>query len=165
MCETPDCWDVLADKMIGWMDPVNAPADRTHIAEKYHNVAQFLRDVLPASHERQVAIRKLLESYTWAVRISLGHGLHSIQTYYNQLTSISWWLNESQGKSPLAIANHFWGIHYMLTLKFDKDGPVTFERVQAAQLLLESRDAAVRACLEMLAEQQKQELRVVSQST
>jgi len=31
-------------------------------------------------------------------------------------------------------------------------------------LLLDSRDAAVRACLEMLAEQQKQELRVVSQS-
>ena len=162
MFETPDCWDVLADKMIGWMDPVNSPADRTHIAEKYHNVAQYLRDVLPASHERQVAIRKLLESYTWAMRISLGHAL--LATYYNQLASISWWLNESQGKSPLAIANHFWVIHYMLTLKFDKDGPVTFERVQASQLLLESRDAAVRARLEMLAAQQQQELRVVSQS-
>ena len=162
MCETPDCWDVLADKMIGWMDPVNAPADRTHIAEKYHNVAQYLRDVLPASHERQVAIRKLLESYTWAMRISLGQAL--LATYYNQLASISWWLNESQGKSQFAIVNHFWGIHYMLTVKFDEDGPVTFERVQASQLLLESRDAAVRAYLEMLAEQQKQELRVVSQS-
>jgi hypothetical protein len=50
-----------------------------------------------------------------------------------------------------------------MTISHDFDG--TFEHVQAARLLLESRDAAVRACLEMLAEQQKQELRVVSQST
>ena len=163
MSESLDAFDVLAHKMIGWMDPINAPADRTNIAAKYHSVAQYLRDVLPASHERQVAIRKLLESHTWAMRID-GRNCAIIQTYYDQLSSIQRWLNESQGERQDAIANHFWVLDSMLTFKFNQNAPVTFERVQASQLLLESRDAAVRALLEMLAEQQKQDLRFVSQS-
>lgn len=166
MCETPDCWDVLADKMIGWMDPVNAPTDRTHIAEKYHSVAQFLRHVLPASHERQVAIRKLLESYTWAMRIGTGFcPRRDSQT--NEVNAINFWIAEfPDADIPRVIARHFWHLNDSICFRFRETlGENTFEHVQAARLLLESRDAAVRARLEMLAEQQKQELRVVSQST
>jgi hypothetical protein len=93
-----------------------------------------------------------------------GSNCLSGQTYHNQLSSIQWWLNKPQGERAWVIANHFWWIDSLMTTTFNTYGPVTFERFQASQLLLESRDAAVRACLDMLAEQQKQELRAVSQS-
>jgi hypothetical protein len=170
MCETPDCWDVLADKMIGWMDPNNAPHDRTAIAVNYLSVANFLRGDMPPTHERQVALRKLLESYTWAMRISsLGFCPKDI-THENQLATIKFWLAEmSDVEACQAIGYHFYNLDVAISRAISRElghrlGPVTFERVQAARLLLESRDAAVRACLDMLAEQQKQELRVVSQS-
>ena len=165
MCETPDCWDVLADKMIGWMDPANAPEDRTIIAEKYRSVAEYLRKSLPPSHERQVAIRKLLESYTWAMRIQLGYCPQDFSTA-NQLRSIQFWIAEfSEDDACREIGHRYYRLDAGIAFSFrSRDAAITFERVQAARLLLESRDAAVRACLEMLAEQQKQELRVVSQS-
>ena len=165
MCETPDCWDVLADKMIGWMDPVNAPADRTSIAEKYRSVAEYLRESLPPTQERQVAIRKLLESYTWAMRVQLGYCPQDLSTA-NQLQSIQFWIAEfSEVDACRDIGHRYYRLDAGMASRFrSPDGAITFERVQAARLLLESRDAAVRACLDMLAEQQKQELRVVSQS-
>ena len=165
MSESLDAFDVLADTMLGWMDPVNAPADRTAIAAKYHSVAQYLRDVLPASHERQVAIRKLLESYTWAMRIKLGYCPQDLPTA-NQLQSIQFWIAEfSHVDACREIGHRYYRLNADIAFEFPgRDGAITFERVQAAQSLLESRDSAVRACLEMLAEQQKQQLRVVSQS-
>jgi hypothetical protein len=165
MSETPDCWEVLADKMIGWMDPNNAPEDRKQIAAKYKEVAEYLWGFLPPTHERQVALRKLLESYTWAMRISLGFCPKDM-THHNQLTTIKFWLAEmSNVEACQAIGYHFYNLDVAISRELGhRLGQVTFERVQAAQLLLESRDAAVRACLDMLAEQQKQVLRAVSQS-
>ena len=159
MSETPDCWEVLADKMIGWMDPNNAPEDRKQIAAKYKEVAEYLWDFLPPTHERQVALRKLLESYTWAMRISLGFCPKDM-THENQLTTIKFWLAEmSNVEACQAIGYHFYNLDVAISRELGhRLGQVTFERVQAAQLLLESRDAAVRACLDMLAEQQKQVL-------
>jgi hypothetical protein len=159
MSETPDCWEVLADKMIGWMDPNNAPEDRKQIAAKYKEVAEYLWDFLPPTHERQVALRKLLESYTWAMRISLGFCPINT-THDHQLNAIKFWLAEmSNVEACQAIGYHFYNLDVAISRELGhRLGQVTFERVQAAQLLLESRDAAVRACLDMLAEQQKQEL-------
>lgn len=165
MCETPDCWDVLADKMIGWMDPNTAPHDRTAIAVNYLSVANFLRGDMPPTQERQVALRKLLESYTWAMRIGTGFcPRRDSQT--NEVNAINFWIKEfPDADIPRVIARHFWHLNDSICFRFRETlGENTFEHVQAARLLLESRDAAVRACLEMLAEQQKQELRVVSQS-
>lgn len=171
MCETPDCWDVLADKMIGWMDPNTAPSDRIIIAEQYRSAAEYLRKSLPPSQERQVAIRKLLESYTWAMRTELGDRIffgyrpQDLSTA-SQLQSIQFWIAEfSEVDACRDIGHRYYRLDAGMASRFrSPDGAITFERVQAARLLLESRDAAVRACLEMLAEQQKQELRVVSQS-
>jgi hypothetical protein len=93
------------------------------------------------------------------MRISLGFCPNDM-THENQLNAIKFWLAEmSNVEACQAIGYHF----YNLDVAISRDlghrlGQVTFERVQAAQLLLESRDAAVRACLDMLAEQQKQEL-------
>jgi hypothetical protein len=162
MSETPDCWEVLADKMIGWMDPNNAPENRKRIAAKYKEVAEYLWDFLPPTHERQVALRKLLESYTWAMRISLGFCPINT-THDHQLNAIKFWICEfSNVEACRLIGHHFFNLDATISQEFRHSlgrlGPVTFERVQAAQLLLESRDAAVRACLDMLAEQQKQVL-------
>jgi hypothetical protein len=155
----------LADKMIGWMDPNNAPEDRKQIAAKYKEVAEYLWGFLPPTHERQVALRKLLESYTWAMRISLGFCPKDM-THENQLTTIKFWLAEmSNVEACQAIGYQFYNLDVAISRELGhRLGQVTFERVQAAQLLLESRDAAVLACLDMLAEQQKQVLRAVSQS-
>jgi hypothetical protein len=166
MSETPDCWEVLADKMIGWMDPNNAPEDRKQIAAKYKEVAEYLWDFLPPTHERQVALRKLLESYTWAMRINLSFCPRDT-THENQLKAIKFWLGETPNnvRACRAIGHHFSDLDFAISSELGRYFcAVSFERVQAAQLLLESRDAAVRACLDMLAEQQKQELRAVSQS-
>jgi hypothetical protein len=165
MSETPDCWEVLADKMIGWMDPNNAPEEWKQIAAKYKEVAEYLWDFLPPTHERQVALRKLLESYTWAMRIPLGFCPKDM-THENQLSTIEFWLAEvSNVEACQAIGYHFYDLDVAISRELGRRvGLVTFGRVQAAQLLLESRDAAVRACLDMLAEQQKQVLRAVSQS-
>ena len=85
----------------------------------------------------------------------------------NEVNAINFWIAEfPDADIPRVIARHFWHLNDSICFRFRETlGENTFEHVQAAKLLLESRDAAVRACLEMLAEQQKQELRVVSQST
>jgi hypothetical protein len=165
MSETPDCWEVLADKMIGWMDPNNAPHDLTAIAVNYRSVAEYLQKSLPPTHERQVALRKLLESYTWAMRIGTGF-CPTRESKVNEVNAINFWISEfPDADIPRVIARKFWHVNDSVFLGFrDTVGENTFEHVQAARLLLESRDAAVRACLDMLAEQQKQVLRAVSQS-
>jgi hypothetical protein len=84
-------------------------------------------------------------------------------THENQLTTIKFWICEfSNVEACRLIGHHFFNLDATISEEFrNRQGllrQVTFERVQAAQLLLESRDAAVRACLDMLAEQQKQVL-------
>lgn len=162
MCEAPDCWDVLADKMIGWMDPKNQSADPAgEIAYEYWRLGKLIKSQLPPSHERQVALRKLLESFNWAIRVGnvppRNETRHAID-----FNSIDFWLRlqAKVGASNIRqMAYQFFVVHEAaIRLLGCNTSNLGFERVQAAQLLLDSRDAAVRACLEMLAEQQKQEL-------
>lgn len=162
--EPIDCYDLLADKMIGWMDPKNHPDDVIgEIAYEYRSVAKLLKQKLPPTHERQVAIRKLLESLTWATRCT--HGAAGGFSHTQDFESIDFWLRlsskEAIGESR-NLAYQFWVIHESMISRLGQT--IRFERVQAARLLLESRDAALRALLELLAEQQNNELRVVSQS-
>jgi hypothetical protein len=167
MPETPDCWEVLADKMIGWMDPKNHSADPIgEIAYEYWRLGKLLKSQLPPSHERQVSLRKLLESFNWAIRVRnapQGEPRHAID-----FNSIDFWmrLQANVGASDVRqMAYQFFVVHEATLSRLGCGSlHLGLERVQAAQLLLESRDAAVRACLDMLAEQQKQVLRAVSQS-
>jgi hypothetical protein len=165
MYENGDVYDDLADKIIGWMDPKNHPADALgEVAYEYWRVAKLLKQKLPPTHERQVTLRKLLESFIWATRCRPGAG-ESGFSHAQDFEAIDFWLRlsskEGIGESR-NLAYQFWVIHESIMLRLGQT--ITFERVQAARLLLESRDAALRALLESLAEQQKQELRVVSQS-
>lgn len=170
MCETPDCWDVLADKIIGWMDPKNHPAEVIgEIAYEYWRLGKQIKSQLPPSAERQVSLRKLLESFNWAIRSSSVHDSIDLnQRHAWDFHSINFWIRTSEScatSCAIPIAYQFYVLHEAIDhLAACAAWRIGFERVQAARLLLESRDAAVRAYLESLAEQQKQELRVASQS-
>ena len=162
MCDTPDCWDVLADKMIGWMDPTNQSADPAgEIAYEYWRLGKLIKSQLPPSHERQVSLRKLLESFNWAIRCrNVPEGYHPRHAI--DFNAIDFWLRlqAKVGASNIRqMSYQFFHVHEAaIRLLGSGTSDLGFERVQAAQLLLDSRDAAVRACLDMLAEQQKQEL-------
>ena len=169
MYENVDVYDELADKIIGWMDPKNHSADVIgEIAHEYWRLGKQIKSQLPPSAERQVSLRKLLESFNWAIRVrddvpQVHEPRHAID-----FNSIDFWirLQAKVGQSSVRqIAYQFFVVHEASIRHLGcKTSNLGFERVQAARLLLESRDAAVRAYLESLAEQQKQELRVVSQS-
>jgi hypothetical protein len=161
MPETPDCWEVLADKIQDWIDSAHVPPKLGSTMEGYCEVAKIIRRNLPPSYERHVALRKLLDSQNWAGRIL---SCNSVSDRHKQdMDSIALHMSVPRvPKNVMGIFARYWSLFTEITIAHDFDG--TFEHVQAARLLLESRDAAVRACLDMLAEQQKQELRAVSQS-
>lgn len=167
MCESVDVYDELADKIIGWMDPKNHPADVIgEIAHEYWRLGKQIKSQIPPSAERQVSLRKLLESFNWAIR---SNGLHDSvdqnQRHASDFHSINFWIRTGSETGGTPIAYQFYVLHEAIDhLAACAAWRIGFERVQAARLLLESRDAAVRAYLESLNEQQKQELRVVSQS-
>ena len=145
MCETPDCWDVLADKMIGWMDCRHLSSFRV--------LARLLRSNLQASYERNVAIRKLLEAYDQArYDISGSRMPEGELRKLLGMTGVWLWEIESFSGHEREICEMYKGLDRSL------GPPMTIEAILCRRLLLESRDAAVRAYQEMLAEQQKQEL-------
>ena len=161
MCDTPDCWDVLGNKIQDWIDSAAVSPGLESTMEGYCEVAKIIRRTLPPSYERHVALRKLLDSQNWAGRILTGNSVS--ERHKQDMDSLALHMSVPRvPKSVLGIFAWYWSLFTDITLAHNFDG--TFEHVQAARLLLESRDAAVRACLEMLAEQQKQELRAVSQS-
>lgn len=165
MYENVDVYDELADKIIGWMDPAhqleNSPS--AVISKAYWLIAKSLKSKIAPSHERQIALRKLLESHNWAMRCreqTLGFGADRHAADWHAIDN---WIDRLVTSDARSIAYHYWVAHDEVTRVFGNE-EFGFERVQTARLFLESADAAVRAYLESLAEQQKQELRVVSQS-
>ena len=145
MSETPDCLDVLADKMIGWMDCCHLSSFRV--------LAQLLRSSLQASYERNVAIRKLLEAHDHArYDISGSRMPEGELRRLLGMTGVWLWEIESFSRRERELCEMYKSIDRSL------GPPMTIEAILCRRLLLESRDAAVRACLDMLAEQQKQEL-------
>lgn len=166
MYENVDVYDELADKIIGWMDPQNHPADVIgEIAHEYWRLGKQIKSQIPASAERQVSLRKLLESFNWAIRVSNRDPGDCNQRDAWDFSSIDLWIRTGSEIGATPIAYQFYVLHEAVDAHAACAAwRIGFERVQAARLLLESRDAAVRAYLESLAEQQKQELRVVSQS-
>lgn len=168
MYENVDVYDELADKIIGWMEPKNHPADVIgEIAYEYWRLGKLLKSQIPPSHERQVSLRKLLESFGWAMRVNDAPQVHEAR-HFIDFESIHFWIClQVKVEQPVVrqMADQFFVVHEASIRNLGcETSNFGFERVQAARLLLESRDAAVRAYLESLKEQQKQELRVVSQS-
>lgn len=160
MYENVDAYDELADKIIGWMDPKNHPADVIgEIAYEYWCLGKTIKLQLPPSAERQVSLRKLLESFNWAIRSSGVHDSIDLnQRHAWDCCSINFWIRTGSESGATPIAYQFYVLHEAIDhLAACAAWRIGFERVQAARLLLESRDAAVRAFLDMPAEQQKQE--------
>lgn len=160
MYENVDVYDELADKIIGWMDPKNHPADVIgKIAHEYWRLGKQIKSQIPASAERQVSLRKLLESFNWAIRVSNRAQEDLDQRNVRDFSSIVFWIRTGSEIGATPIAYQFYVLHEAID-RFAACAArgIGFERVQAARLLLESRDAAVRAYLESLKEQQKQEL-------
>lgn len=144
MSENVDVYDELADKMIGWMD--------CHHLSSFRVLARLLRSNLPASHERQVALRKLLEAYGYARNDISGSKMPEGELRnLLGMTGYCLWEIESFSGHERELCEMYKALDRSL------GPPMTIEAILCRRLLLESRDAAVRAYLEWLAEQQKQE--------
>lgn len=69
--EAPAMAGPPADPLLRFFDFAHLPADLRGVSEPFHALAVQLTDTLPASAERTVALRKLLESKDAAVRAAL----------------------------------------------------------------------------------------------
>lgn len=155
--ESVEVYDELADRIIGWMDPDHQPENSPSavVSKAYWLLAKTIKSKIAPSHERQVALRKLLESHNWALRCreqTFGFGADRHAADWHAIDN---WIDRLALSGARSIAYQFWVVHDQVTNVYGNE-EFGFERVQAARLFLESADAAVRAYLESLNEQQKQ---------